>query len=67
MHDETATWRSAIIHADVLAMQEIVGSCSWVRQEDPECVNSDTNGITGVTCMVIWDYDACHEVRACMV
>ncbi len=67
MHGETATWHSASMHADVLVMQEIVGFCSWVGQEDPICENSDTNGVTGVTCMVMWECNACDVMRTCMV
>ncbi len=67
MHDKTATWHSDCMHADVLAMQETVRSCTWVGQEDPECVNSDTNGVTGVTCMAMQDCVGCYVMRKCMV
>ncbi len=67
MHGETATWYSDCMHADALAMQETVGPCFWVGQEDPECVKNDTNGVTEVTWMVMRDCVACHVVRACMV
>ncbi len=67
MGGETATWHSDCMHADVLAMQETVRSCMGVGQEDPECVKWDTNGVTGVRCMVMWDCVACHVMRECMV
>ncbi len=48
MHSETATWHSDFMHADVLALQETAGSCMWAGREDPECVDWDTNGVSGV-------------------
>ena len=48
MHGETATWYSDCMHADVLDMQETDRSCTWVGQEDPECVKWDTKGVPGV-------------------
>ncbi len=66
MHRETAVWLSDCMHANVLVTQVTVGSCMGVGQEDPECVNCDTNGVPGVTCMVMWDCAACHVMRACM-
>ncbi len=34
IHGNTATWHSDCMHADVLVMQETVGSCWWAGQED---------------------------------
>jgi hypothetical protein len=67
MYSETATWHNDCMHADVLAMQETVRSCMWVVQEDPECVKWDTNGVSGVPCMVMWNCAACHVMQADMV
>ncbi len=67
MYGDTATWHSGCMNTDILAMQETVGSCTWVRQEDPESVKYDTNGVSGVRCMVMWDCVACHVMRVCMV
>jgi hypothetical protein len=67
MYGETATWHSYCMRADVLAMPETCRSCRGLGQEDPKCEKWDTNGITGVTCMVMWYCVACHVMRACMV
>jgi hypothetical protein len=67
MHGETATWHSDCMHANVLATQETCRSCMGVEQEDPEYVKWDTNGVPDVTCMAMWDCDACIAMRACMM
>ena len=67
MHDETVPWHSNCMRADILAMQEACRSYTAVGQEDPECVNWDTNGVTGVRCMVMRDCVACNVMCTCMV